>query len=64
MRKYLKKYRVDLGLKSKEMAEKLGIHSVTYSLIERGQQDPSFKLMRKFDEMFEVENLWELFKNE
>jgi len=64
LRTNLKKFKIDLGLKSKEMAEKLEINSVHYSNIERGKSDPSFGLLQKFEEEFagQYEDIWELFK--
>lgn len=63
-RKNLKKFRIDMNLKSKEMAEKLGISLVHYSNIENGKVDPTFGFMEKFEEAFknEYQDIWELFK--
>lgn len=63
-RKKLIKFRVDLGLKAKEVAEKLEISYVHYSNIERGKVNPTFGLMKKFEEVFEnqFDDIWELFK--
>jgi DNA-binding XRE family transcriptional regulator len=64
IRKNLVKFRVDSGLKSQEMAEKLGVGRVHYSNIERGKCDPTFGLMQKFEETFkdQYEDIWEIFK--
>ncbi len=64
MRTNLKKFKIDMGLKSKEMAEKLDITYVHYSNIESGKADPSFGLLEKFEKEFEgkYEDIWELFK--
>ena len=58
------KFRIEQGLKSKEMAEKLKISSVHYSNIETGKVDPTFGLMEKFEKAFkdQYEDMWELFK--
>ena len=66
-RKNLIKFRIDLGLKSQEMAEKLGISRVHYSYIENGKKDPTFGFLEKFEstckEMdIELDDIWELFK--
>lgn len=62
MRKNLKKFRIDLGLKTKEIAEKLGISPSYYSLIENGRKDPTYGFMEKFGETFNYDDMWELFK--
>lgn len=63
-RKNLVKFKIDLGLRSKEMAEKLEISIPYYSNIENGKVDPSFGLMEKFGEVFKGQytDLWEIFK--
>lgn len=63
-RKHLIKFRIDLGLKSKDMAEKLGVSRVHYSNIENGKVDPSFKFVEKFGNIFkgQYDDFWELFK--
>ena len=61
-RKNLIKLRVDLGLKSKEMAEKLGITTTKYSNIENGKVSPSIELAYKLQELFDVDDILELLK--
>lgn len=66
-RKNLIKFRIDLGLKSQEMAEKLGISREHYSYIENGKKDPTFRFLMNFEstckEMgIELDDIWELFK--
>ena len=63
-RKNLIKFRINLGLKSKEVAKMLEISNVHYSNIETGKVNPTFGLMRKFEEVFkdQFEDIWELFK--
>lgn len=58
------KFRIDLGLKSKDVAEKLGITKQHYSNIENGKVNPTYSIMEKFGEVFEdmYEDIWELFK--
>ncbi|MBQ8044113.1 MAG: helix-turn-helix transcriptional regulator [Clostridia bacterium] len=68
-RKNLVKLRVELGLKSKDMAEQLGIGRVHYSNIENGKVDPAFGLIEKLEALctekgIEVDDIWELFKKE
>ncbi len=59
-RKNLIKLRIDLGLKSKEMAEKLGITTTKYSNIENGKVKPSIDFAYKIQEVFDVEDVLEL----
>lgn len=60
----LKKFRIELNLKSKQMAEKTGISRSHYSNIENGKKDPTYEYMGKFEKVFEVEEskMWGLFK--
>lgn len=66
-RKNLVKLRVELGLKSQEMAEQLGIGRVHYSNIENGKVDPTFGFIEKLEALciergIEIQDIWELFK--
>lgn len=66
-RKNLIKFRTDLGLKSKEFAEKLDVSRVHYSDIENGKSNPSFGFITKFEKVCqemnkEIDDIWELFK--
>ena len=61
-RKNLIKFRVDLGLKSKDMAERLGITNTKYSNIENGRVEPSIEFVYKFREEFDLDEVLELFK--
>lgn len=63
-RKNLIKLRVDLGLKSKEMAKKLGISPTKYSNIENGKVEPSIDLLYKFQELFGIDNVLDLVEKE
>lgn len=63
-RKNLIKLRIDLGLKSKEMAEKLNITTTKYSNIENGKVNPSIDFAYKIQELFEVDDVMELLKKE
>ncbi len=58
----LKFFRQRLDLTQEEMAEKLGIAKVTYVNIELGNANPSFGVLEKFAEVFEVDDVWEIFK--
>lgn len=58
----LKFFRQRLGLKQEEMAEKLDLAKSTYVNIELGVTNPSFGVLEKFAEVFEVEDVWEIFK--
>lgn len=48
--------------KAKEVADLLGISETTYSLIKNGKTTPSLDLAYKFNEVFGVDNVLELFK--
>ena len=61
-RKNLIKMRIDLGLKSKDVAEKLGITTTKYSNIENGKVNPSLDFAYKIQEMFKVDDVMELLK--
>jgi DNA-binding XRE family transcriptional regulator len=61
-RKNLIKLRIDLGLKSKEMAEKLNITTTKYSNIENGKVEPSIGLLFKIQETFGIDNVLDLFE--
>lgn len=63
-RKNLIKLRVDLGLKSIEMAEKLNITRTKYSNIENGRVKPSIDFAYKIQEVFKVDDVMELLKEE
>lgn len=63
-RKNLIKFRIDLGLKSKEMAEKLDILPPVYSNIENGKKEPSIELAYKIQEVFGVDDILDLLKKE
>lgn len=63
MKRYnLKSFRERQKLTQEEMANKLGIAKITYVNIERGVYNPSFGLLEKFAEVFEYDDIWELFK--
>lgn len=61
-RKNLIFWRIENGLKQVDIIKKLGISSGYYSNLERGRVDPSFSLLVKFKETFEVGDIIELFK--
>lgn len=68
-RKNLIKLRVELGLKSQEMAEELSFSRQHYSNIENGKVDPTFGFMEKLEALctergIEVEDIWEIFRKE
>ena len=63
-RKNLIKFRIDLGLKSKDMAEKLDITKTRYSNLENGKVEPSMDLLYKFQKVFGVDDVLELLKVE
>ena len=63
-RKNLIKFRIDLGLTGKEMAEKLGISNVKYSNIENGKANPTIELLYKFQNIFDVDDVLNLMEME
>ena len=63
-RKNLIKFRIDNGLKAKDITEKLGITKTKYSNIENGRVKPSLEFACKFQEAFDVEDIFELLKEE
>lgn len=50
------------GLTQKEMAHRLGITKITYTNLELGNTNPSYNLLERFSQVFEYEDIWELFK--
>lgn len=60
----LKKFRIGLDLKSKEMAEATSISKEHYSNIELGKSDPSYEYIENFEKTFnvDVKDVWWLFK--
>ena len=61
-RKTLIFWRIENNLKQKDIIKKLGVSSGYYSNLEKGRVDPSFKLLVKFKEIFEIDDIIELFK--
>lgn len=66
MRKNLKKFRIDMELTQKELAEKLGCTTQNISLIEQGRRQGTAEFWRKFQKTFNLsgEKVWELMNNE
>lgn len=66
MRFNLIKLRKTLKLSQEEMAKKLDVSRPHYSNIENGKADPTFGVMKRFEELFkeQYEDIWELFKIE
>lgn len=52
------------GYKAKYVAEKLGITESTYSKIKLGKQKPTIEIAYKFQEVFGVDNVYELLTKE
>ena len=61
-RKNLIFWRIENGLKQVDIIKKLGISSGYYSNLEKGRVNPSFPLLKKFKEIFEIDDIIELFK--
>ncbi|EOZ2853512.1 helix-turn-helix transcriptional regulator [Listeria monocytogenes] len=55
----LKELRKAKGLTQKELANKLGVHRTTITLIEKGINKPSVKVAKKLGEVLGVE--WNIF---
>lgn len=58
----LKDFRSRQELTQEEMAEKLGISKSHYVAIELGTVNPSVKVLEKFSNLFEYDDIWQLFK--
>ena len=63
-RKNLIFWRIEQRLRQKDMCERLGVTSSHYSNLERGISDPSYDLLVRFQEVFKVNNVLELFEKE
>ena len=50
----LKELRLEKGMTQKEVAEKLGLNSVTYLVYEKGQREPPLSLLADMGAFFEV----------
>ena len=61
-RKNLIFWRIENGLKQVDIIKRLGISSGYYSNLEKGRVNPSFHLLVKFKEVFEIDDILELFK--
>lgn len=58
----LKDFRARQELTQKQIADKLEISKSHYVAIELGKVDPSLKLLEKFSNVFEYDDIWKLFK--
>ena len=61
-RKNLIFWRIENNLKQVDVTKKLKISSGYYSNLEKGRVDPSFSLLVKFKEVFEIDDIIELFR--
>ena len=50
----LRKFRLELGLTHKQMAEKIGIRRVKYTKIELGYYNPNLEFIRAFSKAFNL----------
>lgn len=68
-RKYLQKLRKEKNLTQQEVAKELGVATVFYGMIERGERNPTLELARKIailfnstiDEIFFNKKLYEVY---
>lgn len=60
--KNLIKFRIDLGLTSKEMADKLNLSTTAYSNLENGKKKPTVEIAFTIQRVFEVDDVLELFR--
>lgn len=61
-RKNLMKWEIDNNLKRVDIAKKLGISQAHYSNIVNGVSDPSLEIVERFQSVFQVDDVLELFK--
>ena len=54
--KNLKKARKNLGLKQSEVAKKAGISSNYYAMVERGEKNPSSKILEDIFKVLKVKS--------
>lgn len=64
MRKNLKKFRQELDLSGPKMAAKLDMDYQAYRRVERGETKVTIEMVEKFNEVFEVDDVLSIFKNE
>lgn len=66
MRTNLKVFRIKQGLSQVEISSKIGCNRATYSAIENGTRDGTFKFWNKLQQAFELPNcdMWELIRND
>jgi DNA-binding XRE family transcriptional regulator len=60
--KNLIKFRIDLGLSSKEMATKLNLSTTAYSNLENGKKRPTIEIAFTIQKVFGVDDVLELFE--
>jgi putative transcriptional regulator len=61
LRFYLKFIRKGKGWSQQSVAQKLGISQTFYSMIERGERNPTLSLAKQIANLFGVDNIDELF---
>lgn len=61
-RKRLIFWRIEERLRQYDIAEQLGISPAHYSNLERGVADPSYDLLLKFKELYNVKDIIALFE--
>lgn len=60
--KNLIKFRIDLGLSSREMAKRLNLSPTAYSNLENGKKKPTIELAFVIQEVFGVDDVLKLFE--
>lgn len=63
-RKKLVFWRIDRRLRQRDVASELGITTVHYSNLERGLSNPSYEILVKFRDTFNVKDVLDLFDKE
>jgi len=63
-RKKLVFWRIEQRLRQKDLCKELGITTAHYSNLERGLSDPSYDLLMRFRNTYEVDDVLTLFEKE
>lgn len=63
MRYRLIKWEDEHGYTGRYIADKLGISAPTWCMIKNGKQNPTFKQVMRFKDVFDVDDVLDLFTN-